>query len=518
MSPTVSVGIVRIAVLLLFAGAIVRAQPAFDLRTKVRDWRKANELVVLRELTDFVAIPNLASDAAGIERNAAHIRQLLEKRGIKTQLLEYGGPPAVYGELKVPGATRTVMVYVHYDGQPVTAADWASPPWTPTLRDAPLDQGGRTVPLASVTSPIPGEWRLYARSASDDKSPLIAVLAALDALGANNIPLSVNLKFFLEGEEEAGSPNLAAALAKYDQLLTADAWLLCDGPVHQTRRMLVNFGVRGVMGLEMTVYGPARALHSGHYGNWAPNPAAMLARLVASMRDDEAKILIPGFYDTVRQPTSSETAAIAAAPEVETALTRELALGRTEGGAERVELRVMQPALNVRGIAAGAVAAGAANAIPTEAYASIDFRLVPNLVPARVREVTEAHIRAQGYHIVSAEPDAETRRAHPRVIKLDWAMGYPAFRTDMDLPVSRAAVRVVGEVTGAPPVVLPTLGGSLPVYLFAERAPLIGVPIVNHDNSQHAANENVRIQNLWDGIEVFAGLLARLGHEWTAAR
>ena len=509
---------VTVVVSTVLAGAAAHAQPAPDIRTKVRGWRSANELVVLRELTDFVAIPNLAGDAAGIKRNVAHIRQLLEKRGVSTQLLEYGGPPAVYGEVRVPGATRTVMVYVHYDGQPVDPTAWASPPWTPVLRDGPLDQGGRPVPLASVTTPIPGEWRLYARSASDDKSPLIAVLAALDALRANSIPLSVNLKFFLEGEEEAGSPNLAAALAKYDALLTADAWLLCDGPVHQTRRMLVDFGVRGVMGLELAVYGPSRALHSGHYGNWAPNPAAMMARLLSSMRDDEGKILIAGFYDTVRPTTRSEIDAVAASPEVDSALTMELALGRTEGRGERVELRVMQPALNIRGLSAGAVGASAANAIPTLARASIDFRLVPNLVPARVREVTEAHIRAQGYHIVHDEPDAATRRAHPRVIKLDWAMGYPAYRTDMDLPVSRAAVKIVGDIMGAPPVVLPTLGGSLPVHLFAARAPLIGVPIVNHDNSQHAANENLRLQNLWDGIEVFAGLLARLGHEWDGAR
>jgi acetylornithine deacetylase/succinyl-diaminopimelate desuccinylase-like protein len=509
--------IAKIIFAFVFLAAIAHTQTAPELRTKVRAWRAQNELAILRELVDFLAIPNLASDDANIRRNAAHIRKMMEQRGITTQLLEYGGPPAVYGELRAPGATRTVMVYVHYDGQPVEPANWASPPWTPTLRDAPLDQRGREIPLASVKPPIPGEWRVYARSASDDKSPLIAMLTALDALRANNIPLSVNLKFFLEGEEEAGSANLAAALKKYDELLRADAWLLCDGPVHQTRRMLVDFGSRGVMGLEMTVYGPARALHSGHYGNWAPNPAAILARLLATMRDDDAKILIPGFYDTVRPPTDSEKRAIAASPDVESTLKRELALGSTEGGDERVEMRIMQPALNIRGIATGAVGEKAANAIPTQARASIDFRLVPDLLPQRVRELTEAHIRAQGYHIVYDEPDLETRRAHPRVIRLEWSGGYPAYRTDMDLPVSRATVKIIGDVMGEPPVVLPTLGGSLPVYLFAERAPLVGVPIVNHDNSQHAANENLRIQNLWDGIEVFAGLLARLDAEWTAA-
>ena len=512
MGPIVIVLVAATVGLLLAPPA--HAQTAADLRLKVRTWRGANERAILRELTDLLAIPNLASDDANIRRNAAHIRQLLERRGIRAELLEYGGPPAVYGELKVSGATRTVMVYAHYDGQPVNAAQWASPPWTPTLRDGPLDRTAREIPLSAIEAPISGEWRLYARSASDDKSPLVAVLAAIDALRSSRIPLSVNVKFFLEGEEEAGSPNLAAALTKYDQRLQADAWLLCDGPVHQTRRMLVDFGVRGVMGLEMTVYGPARVLHSGHYGNWAPNPAAMLARLLASMRADDGAILIDGFADAVRPPSGTELRAIAAAPLVDDALKRELALGRTEGGGDRVELTHLRPALNIRGLGAGAVGAGAANGIPTDARASIDFRLVPDLVPAQVRDLTEAHIRAQGYHVVYDEPDADTRRRHPRVIRLEWESGYPAYRTDMDLPVSRAAIRIVGEVRGAPPVVLPTLGGSLPVHLFAERAPLIGVPIVNHDNNQHAANENLRLQNLWDGIEVFAALLARLGPEW----
>jgi acetylornithine deacetylase/succinyl-diaminopimelate desuccinylase-like protein len=502
----------------LWLTAPLKAQTTTDLAAAVRSWRGANEVAILRELADLLAIPNLASDDANIRRNAAHIRGLLEKRGIRTELLEYGGPPAVYAELTVPGATRTVMVYAHYDGQPVNAAHWASPPWTPTLRDGRLEQNPRDIPLASVKAPVPGEWRLYGRSASDDKSPLVAVLAAIDALRSSRIPLSVNVKFFLEGEEEAGSPNLAAALTKYDRQLRADAWLLCDGPVHQTRRMLVDFGVRGVMGLEMTVYGPSRVLHSGHYGNWAPNPASMLARLLASMRADDGAILMRGFADAVRPPSDSELRAIAAAPMVDDALRRELALGRTEGGGDRVELTHLRPALNIRGLAAGAVGAGAANGIPSDARASIDFRLVPDLVPAKVRELTEAHVRAQGYHVVYDEPDAETRRRHLRVIRLEWGSGYPAYRTDMDLPVSRAAIRIVGEVRGEPPVVLPTLGGSLPVHLFAERAPLVGLPIVNHDNNQHAANENLRLQNLWDGIEIFAALLARLGPEWDQPR
>lgn len=501
----------KTAFLLLLASAGTAS--ADELREAVRAWRVAHEAPVVRELAGFLALPNLASDAEGIRRNAEHARALLERRGITTRLLESpGSPPAVYGELLSPGARRTVMVYAHYDGQPVDAPAWTTPPWTPVLRDGPLP-GGRPVDLASPGAMGP-EWRLYGRSASDDKAPIVAALAALDALRDAKGAPSVNLKFFLEGEEEAGSPHLRAMLEAHRGLLRADLWLLCDGPVHQTRRPLVFFGVRGVTGVELTLYGPARALHSGHYGNWAPNPAVELARLVASLRDDEGRILIAGFGDDVRPPSEAERAALGSVPPVEEALRASLALGRTEGAAPLAEA-ILRPALNVRGLASGRVGDAAANAIPTEARASIDFRLVPDQTPERVRARLEAHLRGLGYHVVHDAPDAATRRAHARLVRLEWGPGYPAARTPLDHPGAQALVRVL-EQGGAPVVRLPTLGGSVPMNVFGEvlGAPVVGLPIVNHDNDQHAANENVRLQNLWDGIEAFAVVFARLGDAW----
>ena len=497
---------------LLATGSAARAD---DLRDAVRAWRTAHEAPVVRELAEFLAIPNLASDAAGIRRNAEHARALLERRGVRTRLLESpGSPPAVYGELTVPGARRTVMVYAHYDGQPVDAAAWTTPPWTPTLRDGALPDG-KPVDLAS-TGAIGPEWRLYARSASDDKAPIVAAAAALDALRAAKRAPSVNLKFFLEGEEEAGSPHLREMLTAHRALLAADLWLLCDGPVHQTRRPLVFFGVRGVTGVEITLFGPARALHSGHYGNWAPNPAVELAQLIASLRDDDGRILIAGFGDDVRPLSDAERAALRSVPPVEDGLRASLALGRTEGDVPLAEA-ILRPALNVRGLASGRVGEAAANAIPTEARASIDFRLVPDQTPAGVRTRLEAHLRGLGYHVVHEAPDAATRRAHARLVRLDWGAGYPAARTALDHPGAQALVRVL-EQGGAPVVRLPTLGGSVPMHLFADvlAAPIIGLPIVNHDNDQHAADENVRLQNLWDGIEAFAVVFARMGESWPA--
>jgi acetylornithine deacetylase/succinyl-diaminopimelate desuccinylase-like protein len=491
------------------------AAPA-TLRARVAAHVRERQPELLREYAALLALPNLASDASGIGRNAEHILRMLEARGVAARLLDgEGGRPVVHGELSV-GAARTVVLYAHYDGQPVEPERWASPPFSPVLRDGPLRPGARTIELASLRGPLDGEWRIFARSASDDKAPILAIVAALDALRAAGARPSVNLKLFFEGEEEAGSPHLAEVLGRNRELLRADAWLLCDGPVHQSRRMQVVFGVRGVIDVEITLYGPARAVHSGHYGNWAPNPATALAHLVSGLRDPDGRIAVAGFYDDVRTPTAAERAAVAAVPDVDPALRRELALAASEAGGARLVERIMLPALNLRGLQSGAVGASAQNAIPTEARASIDFRLVPDQTPARVRERVEAHLRGQGFSVVHAEPTPDERRATPNLVRLEWGTGYPAARTPLEQPFSRRLVSVVGEDLDEPVIALPTLGGSIPMHLFIEtfRVPVVGLPIVNHDNAQHAPDENLRLQNLWDGIATFAVVIAGLGDGW----
>jgi len=501
----------------LTAQAAQGVPPAAVVREKVRAYRAAHEVEILRELAGLLATPNLASDTENIRKNADAAAALLSRRGVRTQLLEVpGAPPIVYGELSSPGARRTVIFYAHYDGQPVDPAKWTGKPWQPVLRDGRLEAGGHDVEWSALKSPVNPEWLVYARSASDDKAPIVGLAAALDALKAAKVPLSVNLKVFLEGEEEAGSPHLQSILEKYRYLLKGDMWLLCDGPVHQSRRMQVFFGARGITGVEITAYGATRRLHSGHYGNWSPNPIAELANLIAGMRDDRGNILIKGFADDVRPLTEGERRAVATAPDIGPALRSELAIGRTEGAAdERLEAAILRPALNLRGFQGGDVGEKATNSIPTEATVSIDFRLVPDQTPERVRSRIEAHLRGLGYTLVSDVPDAAARKATPRLLRVRWDAGsYPSGRTPLDLPVSRAVVRVTSESFGAPIVELPTLGGSVPMYLFTDllKTPVVGVPIANHDNNQHASNENLRIQNLWDGIETYAALLARL--EW----
>ena len=438
---------------------------------------------------DLLAIPNLASDGPNIRRNAAAVSAILEKRGVKTRLLEVpNAPPAVFGEIDSPDAARTVVFYAHYDGQPLDPKEWATPPWQPVLR----------------------EGRVYARSASDDKAPIIAIATALDALHASGIPLRANIKFVFEGEEEAGSPHLASILAKYKDLLASDVWLICDGPVHPSRRQQIVFGARGITTVDITIYGPKRELHSGHYGNWAPNPAMMLARLLASMKDDDGRVTIDRFYDGIQPLSETERRAVAEAPDVDRDLMRELWLGSTEGGGKKLVELLNLPSLNIREMSAARTGAQASNVIPATATASIDIRLVKGIDHDVAARRMIDHIRKQGYYVVERDPDAQTRLSHAKVAKVIVEPGgYNAARTSMDLPISQLVLRTAESARG-PVVKLPTMGGSVPLYMIEEilHAPTITVPIANHDNNQHSFDENIRLENLWDGIDLLAALLA----------
>ena len=490
------------------------ARPADSVVERVRAYRLANEHRIVRELTDLLAIPNVASDTVNIQRNATKLAEMLERRGIQTQLLAIPGRgPVVLGGLDTPGATRTVIFYLHYDGQPVNATEWVdTKPFEPALRNATIQASGKLIPFPEPPTPYQDEWRLYARSAADDKGPIIALLAALDALHAQKIPLAVNLKILLDGEEENGSPNLERTLLAHRELLRADALIAADGPIHQSGQPLVYFGNRGILGVEITVYGPVRPLHSGHYGNWAPNPAMRLAQLLATMEDNDGGVLIEGFYDDVAPLGEAERRAIATMPKNEAELARELGFAQPEGGGKRLGELINLPSLNVRGLRSADVGKDARTVIPDRAVASLDLRLVKDVQPDREFERLVAHIRKQSYYVTQNEPTAEERAKYPRiarVVKDVW--NYPATHTSMDLPVSRAVVEVVEHATGHGIVQMPTLGGSVPMYIFDNlHLPVIGVPTVNYDNNQHSANENLRIGNLWSGIEIFAALLAEL--------
>lgn len=487
---------------------------ATDLNSSVREYRRANEIRILQEFVELLSISNVASDRENIRRNAAHIIEMMKRRGLKPQLLEAEGknaPPAIYGEYIVPNAKRTVIFYAHYDGQPTDPKQWTgSLPWIPQLRTDSLERGGQNIQMPKANETINPEWRLYARSASDDKAGVMAILTAFDALIAAKKQPSVNIKFFFEGEEEAGSSHLGEILARNKELLKSDGWIVCDGPVHQSGRKQVVFGVRGDTNVDVTVYGATRPLHSGHYGNWSPNPALTLAKLLSSMKDDNGMVTIKGWYDDVEPLGKDELQAIKDAPQYDAEIKRQLGLARTEGSSKSLLELINLPSLNINGMASGDVGSLARNVIPTTASAVLDLRLVKGNDYKRQVEKLRTHIKQQGFYVIDREPTAEERLQHPLIAKvIHRDGGYNAQRTKMDLPISLSVLEAVQSASSEPIVKMPTLGGSLPLSIISDNlnVPTITVPIANYDNNQHAENENIRLQNLWDGIEIFAALM-----------
>lgn len=476
-----------------------------------RDWVDANRAAILREYLDLLALPNVASNRADIRRNADHIVAMMQRRGLSPRLLESEdgqAPPLIYGEWRVPGARRTLVLYAHYDGQPVTPEDWTvTPPFEPRLFEGIAEAAQQPVAVPTDNAAVRDDLRIYGRSTSDDKAGVMAILAAVDALRAENRRPSFNLKIVFEGEEEAGSPHLAALLRRHRDTLASDGWVIVDGPAHQSGPPQLTLGVRGDVNMEVTVYGPARPLHSGHYGNWAPNPALMLAELLASMKDETGRVTIPGYYDDVTPLTEAERAAIAAVPAPDAGLRTELGLGWTEGdGATLTEL-INQPSLNINGMRSADVGANSRNVIPTQATAALDLRLVLGNTPDRQVQRVVDHIRAQGYEVLDRVPTMDERRRFPRIATVTREPGYPAERTPLDHPLAQSlsgAMRANG-----PFVLLPSLGGSLPLYLIRQElgAPSVTVALWNHDNNQHAENENVRIGSLMNGITTIAGIM-----------
>src|SRR5574338_1549852 len=364
----------------IIAGNLLQAQSPEIL--KIRNYRSDHEKAIINEFFYFLSIPNIASDSVNIPNNTAFIMEMMKRRGIQELQLLFpqtkGAPPAVYGEVKTPGAKKTLVFYAHYDGQPVNPAQWTRglAPFDPSLVTGMIGQGGTIIPLSTQNFYKP-EWRIYARSASDDKAGVTAILNAYAAIIKSGLTPTYNLKFFFEGEEEAGSPHLNEILEKYSSLLQSDLWIICDGPVHQSGKKQIVFGVRGDAHLDLTVYASKRPLHSGHYGNWAPNPALMLAKLLASMKDDNGRVTIKGFYDDVIPLTAAEKKALAEVPSVDEQMKKELGITNTEMKGKSLVEAINLPSLNINGMQSGNVGKMASNQIPTIATAVLDLRLVP---------------------------------------------------------------------------------------------------------------------------------------------
>ncbi len=474
-------------------------------RAAVERFAQSHQQQILSEFVQLLSIPDVATDHPDIRRNAEFIRAMLERRGMKAELLETAGNPLVYAEKNRSGAAKTILFYIHYDGQPVDPTKWKqASPFQPIVRDGRMEDGAPLVPGFASSAALPDNWRIYARSASDDKAPIVAFCAALDAIGDNT---HSNIHVVIDGEEEMSSPSLPAAIARYRDKLRASLLLILDGPVHPGGRPTLAFGARGIVTLDLTVFGPKMALHSGHYGNWIPNPAVRLAQLVSSMKDDQGRTTIDGFYRDVPPLTAAQRRILKSVPDDEPALLKLFGVARPDAVGESLQEAIQYPSLNIRGMHSGYEDR---TIIPPDATAAIDIRLVKETPSAHMVQLVRAHIEKQGYHICAGEPTDAERAQFPKLARLHISeSAEEAFRTEPESPDAITVTRALERMWGAPPVLIRTMGGTVPIAAFIRElnVPAVSVPIVNFDNNQHGDNENLRLGNLWSGIVSLAAML-----------
>jgi acetylornithine deacetylase/succinyl-diaminopimelate desuccinylase-like protein len=466
----------------------------------------------LSEFYDFLSLPNDANNSAEMEPNIQWASKAFAKRGFKIQRLPTAGVDLVLAEKRNPKAEKTVLFYVQADGQPVDPRKWfQETPYTPTLKQRTAEGEWEAIPWSKLEGDIDPEWRVFARSTADSKGAMTMFLAAMDALEATKITPDYNIKIIMDFEEELGSPNLPAAVEKHRKALAADYLVILDGPMHVTNLPTMKFGARGIATVRLTTYGPRVPQHSGHYGNYAPNPAFRLMQLIGSMKDAEGRVIIPGFYDGV-QITPEVKAVLEAVPDDEVAIRKAIGIAGFDKVGETLQEAVQYPSLNVRGMSAGWVGNKVRTIVPAAAVANIDVRLVKESDPERLIASIKKYIEDQGYHFTESggEPSEAEREKYARLISMNAQISYEAFRTNLNTPIDHWLTKALKKVHNADPIKIRTTGGSVPIAPFVNtlKVPAVIVPVVNPDNNQHSPNENLRISNYFMGVKTIAGILA----------
>ena len=465
-----------------------------------------------REYLELLSLPNDAIKPPDIQANVDFLERAFRKRGFSTQKLDNSGKPMLYAEWpKHASGAKTVLYYMHTDGQPVVDREWSQPsPWKPVVKRRGSAGAWEAVGSDSLfASALDPELRVFARSASDDKAPIMMFLAAFDGLKELAADPATNVKVIIDSEEEKGSPSLRAVVQANKVLLTCDALIILDGPRHQSERPTLVFGNRGVAHVTLVVYGPKQPLHSGHFGNYVPNPAMRLARLIASMKDDQGRVTVPGYYDRIKL-SAAEKKILAETGDDEADIRRRTGIKTADRVGKNLQEALQYPSLNVRGMAAASVGDKAANIVPHQAIADLDLRTTPETPPEYLFGLVQKHIQAQGYHLVQGPPTDEERAAYDKLATLTMDTASRAVRTPIDSPLGKWVYASLQNTSqrGAP-VRIRMSGGSVPTDSLVEvlGAPFVIVPLVNGDNNQHTFDENMRVGHYVEGIRAIAGML-----------
>lgn len=469
------------------------------------------------DLEALLRIPNDAHIAGQMQPNIDWLQRAFEQRGFHVSTLKTPSNPLVLAEkLADPkagtlpgGSPKTLLLYMHFDGQPVVASQWQQPdPYQPVLKQKAADGNWAPLDWASLQTDYNPDWRIFGRSSSDDKGPIAMLLAALTALEREKIPQRYNLKVILDSEEEISSPHLAQTVQANKDKLQADVLLVMDGGRHLSNLPTLIYGCRGITTVTLTTYGPRGPQHSGHYGNYAPNPALRMAQLLAGMKDDEGRVTIPGYYDGIRIDDKAAKL-LASVPDDPAQIAKTLGIASTDRVGHNYQEALQYPSLNIRGLQSAYVGNQSGTVIPDRAIAELDLRLVPESDPARLLSLLRQYIESKGYHILDRAPTEAERTQYPKLVSMQAGGEMLPFRTEIGIPADIWLTRAMVRAFGREPVKIRMTGGSVPIVPFIRTLgiPAIHVPMVNLDNNQHAANENLRLGNYVEGITTWLAIL-----------
>ncbi|KQC30723.1 M20/M25/M40 family metallo-hydrolase [Flagellimonas eckloniae] len=465
----------------------------------------------LSTLRDFLRLPNYGKSTDNINKNLDWCQTNFQALDFETDVLISNGVKHLFAERKFKRAKRTILFYLQIDGQPVDSSQWKQKsPYIPVLKEC-SENDCQIIPWDKLTKDFNPDWKIFARSASDSKGPAIAFIQTLRILKEKKINPGFNIKVIMDFQEELGSPTLPELVEKNRDRFSADAMLIMDGTRPPGNLPTLMFGARGIATMKLTVYGANKDLHSGQYGNYAPNPVFALSRLLGSMKDEKGIVQIPGFYEGIEM-SENRKKLVNAVPENRRELLETLGIAQPESIGATYQEALQYPSLNARGLRAAWVEDQVRTIIPAKALVEIDMRLVPETPAERQIELVKGFIASQGFYILNGEPTPNERRTHSKLIKVESRIGSRPFRTDLNSPLGNWLDLAMEHVFGSGNYIrMQSTGGSQPIAPFISvlGVPAISVRIPNPDNSIHAPNENLRLGNFHEGLKMCLGILTQ---------
>ena len=500
--------IMRLLFLVLFIGTTANAQTLS--KKKIKKVSEEKVVKAVYKLKEFLEIPNDGNFPDQIESNLKWCNKLFESLDFEARVLRTEGAPLLFAEKKFHKDAKTVLFYLQIDGQPVDKSKWnQKDPFIPVLKKEVELNKWETVDFNLTGKNFDPNSRIFARSASDSKGPGMAFISALEIFKEKGWKPAYNVKVIMDFQEELGSPHLAKAVETYKEVLRSDMLFIMDGTRHVSNLPTLTYGARGIATATIKIFGPRYPLHSGQYGNFAPNPVFNAAKLIGSLKDEKGRVTIPGFYDGIHI-SEAEKVILNSLPENIETIKKRIGVATKDSVGDTYQESLQYPSLNIRGLKAAWVGKEVRTVIPSEVIVEIDMRLVPESKGKKQMELLQDHILGQGFHLVDSIPSEKERDTYPKLASFNYKLGSVPFRTDFDSPIGLMAKRAMKRIFDDKVINMRTTGGSQPIAAFIKTLNIsaISIRIPNPDNNIHSPNENLRLGNFLEGIQSCLAILS----------